>query len=119
MPVRATAAIRIISTTAGVVTFCVLRKMLSLPVSRVIHDDEDTRTVYINRGAPSQPHNLLGRFPVCGCFLVGTRARAAAILTFSALALDGWCNQMALYSARKTHTPFSHSGARAAPWAGD
>jgi len=47
MPVRETAAIRIISTTAGVVTFCVLRKMLSLPVSHVMHD-EDAGTVYIN-----------------------------------------------------------------------
>jgi hypothetical protein len=48
MPVRKTAAIHIISTTAGVVTFWVLRKMLSLPVSRVIHDDEDAGTVYMN-----------------------------------------------------------------------
>jgi hypothetical protein len=48
MPVRETAAIRIISTTAGVVTFYVLRKMLSLSVSRIIHDDEDACTVYMN-----------------------------------------------------------------------
>jgi len=52
MPVRETAAIRIISTTAGVVTFWVLRKMLSLPASRVIRDDEDACTVYINLMAP-------------------------------------------------------------------
>ena len=56
MPVRATAAIRIISTTAGVVTFWILRKMLSLPASRVIYDDEDACTVYINLLAPSQPY---------------------------------------------------------------
>jgi hypothetical protein len=37
MPVKEAAAIRIISTTAGVVTFWVLRKRLSLPASRVIH----------------------------------------------------------------------------------
>ena len=55
MPVRATAAIRIISTTAGVVTFWVLRKMLSLPASRVIRDDADVSTVYINLMASSQP----------------------------------------------------------------
>jgi hypothetical protein len=42
-----------------------------------------------------------------------------APLTFCALASDEWCNQMALYSARKTHTPFSHNGVRAAPWAAD
>ena len=48
MPVRETAAIRIISTTAGVVTFWTLRKMLSLPASRVSRDDEDACTVYIN-----------------------------------------------------------------------
>jgi hypothetical protein len=77
MPVRETAAIRIISTAAGVVTFWVLRKMLSLPVSCVMHDDEDACPVYMNRGAPGQPHNLLGRFPICGYFLVGTRARTA------------------------------------------
>jgi hypothetical protein len=47
MPVRATAAIRIISTTAGVVTFWVLRKMGSFPTSHVIRDDEDVGTVYI------------------------------------------------------------------------
>ena len=46
MPVRETAAIRLISTTAGVVMFWVLRKMLSLPVSRVVRDD-DAGTVYI------------------------------------------------------------------------
>ena len=54
MPVRATAAIRIISTTAGVVTFCVLRKVLSLPTSHVRRDDADACTVYINLMAPSQ-----------------------------------------------------------------
>jgi hypothetical protein len=48
MPVRETAAIRIISTTASVVTLCVLRKMLSLSTSRIIHNDEDAGTVYIN-----------------------------------------------------------------------
>ena len=48
MPVKETAAIRIISTTAGVVTFCILRKMWSLPASRVIHDDKDAGIVYIN-----------------------------------------------------------------------
>jgi hypothetical protein len=58
MPVRETAAIRIISTTAGVVTFYVLRKMLSLSVSRIIHDDEDACTVYMNLMAPSQPHTF-------------------------------------------------------------
>ena len=56
MPVRETAAIRIISTTAGVVTFCILRKMLSLPASCVIRDDEDACTVYINLMAPGQPY---------------------------------------------------------------
>jgi len=55
MPVRETAAIRIISTTAGVVTFWVLRKMLSLPASRVICNDEDACTVYINLMATGQP----------------------------------------------------------------
>ena len=55
MPVRATAVIRILSTTAGVVTFLVLRKMLSLPASRVIRDDVDVCTVYINLIAPGQP----------------------------------------------------------------
>ena len=60
MPVRATAAIRIISTTAGVVTFCVLRKMLSLPASRVIHDDEDVRTVYINPDGTRSTLNTRG-----------------------------------------------------------
>ena len=55
MPVRETAAIRIISTTAGVVTFWVLRKMLSLPASRVIRKDEDACTVYINLMATGQP----------------------------------------------------------------
>ena len=48
MPVRETAAIRIISTTAGVVTFWVLRKILSLPASRVIRDAADACTVYMN-----------------------------------------------------------------------
>jgi hypothetical protein len=48
MPVRETAAIRIISTPAGVVTFCVLRKMWSLSTSRIVHNDEDACTVYMN-----------------------------------------------------------------------
>ena len=48
MPVRETAAIRLISTTTGVVTFWALRKMLSLPVSHVVRDDDDACTVYIN-----------------------------------------------------------------------
>jgi hypothetical protein len=56
MPVRETAAIRIISTTAGVVTFWVLRKMLSLPTSHVRRDDEDAGTVYTNLMVLSQPH---------------------------------------------------------------
>jgi hypothetical protein len=54
MPVRETAAIRIISTTAGIVTFCALSKRLSLSASRVIHDDEGMCTVYINLLAPGQ-----------------------------------------------------------------
>jgi len=48
MSVRETAAIRIFSTTAGVVTFWVLCKMLLLPVSRVLHDDGGAGTVYMN-----------------------------------------------------------------------
>ena len=48
MSVRETAAIRILSTTAGVVTFWVLRKMLSLPASYVVRDDTDAYTVYMN-----------------------------------------------------------------------
>jgi hypothetical protein len=48
MPVRATAVIRILSTTAGVVTFWILRKRLSLPASRVVRDDADACTVYMN-----------------------------------------------------------------------
>ena len=44
MPVRETAAIRIISTIASVVTCWVLRKMLSLPASHVIRDDEGVGT---------------------------------------------------------------------------
>ena len=48
MPVRETAAIRIVCTTAGVVTFWVLRKILSLPASRVVRDDADACTVYMN-----------------------------------------------------------------------
>ena len=46
MPVRETAAICIISTTAGVVTFWVLRKRLSLPTSRVIHVTTRARAQY-------------------------------------------------------------------------
>jgi hypothetical protein len=37
IPVSEAAAIRILSTTVGVVTFWVLRKRLSLPASRVIY----------------------------------------------------------------------------------
>jgi len=48
MLVRARAAIRILSTIAGVVTFWVLRKILSLPAPRIVRDDEDACTVYIN-----------------------------------------------------------------------
>jgi hypothetical protein len=48
MPVRETAAIRIISTIASVVTCWVLRKMLSLPASHVIRDDEGAGIVYMN-----------------------------------------------------------------------
>jgi hypothetical protein len=47
MPVRATAVIRILSTTAGVITFWLLRKILSLPASRVVRDDADACTVYM------------------------------------------------------------------------
>ena len=47
MPVKEAAAIRIISTTAGVVTFWVLRKRVSLRMSRVRRNDEDVCTVYI------------------------------------------------------------------------
>ena len=60
MPVRATAVIRILSTTAGVVTCLVLRKRLSLPASRVIRDDVDVCTVYINLIAPGQPLTRIG-----------------------------------------------------------
>jgi len=56
MPVSEIAAIRIISTTAGAVTFCILRKMLSLPTSHVRRDDEDADTVYTNLMALSQPY---------------------------------------------------------------
>jgi hypothetical protein len=56
MPVKAAAAIRIISTTAGVATFCVLRKIVSLRMSRVRRNDEDVCTVYINLRARSQPY---------------------------------------------------------------
>ncbi len=56
MPVREIAAIRIISTTAGVVTFWALRKMLSLRASRVIRNDEDACTVYINLMTPGQSY---------------------------------------------------------------
>ena len=48
MRVRARAAIRILSTTAGVVTFWVLRKILSLPAPPVVRDDEEAGTVYMN-----------------------------------------------------------------------
>ena len=58
MPVRETAAIRIISTTASAVTFCILHKMLSLPTSHVRHDDKDAGTVYTNLMALSQPYRL-------------------------------------------------------------
>jgi len=47
MPVRETAARRIISTAAGVATFSILRKMLSLPVSRCISNGKDADTVYL------------------------------------------------------------------------
>ena len=56
MPVRRAAAIRIISTAIGVVTFCVLLDMLSLPGSRVRRDDEDVYTVYSILRAPGQAH---------------------------------------------------------------
>jgi hypothetical protein len=48
MPLRETAAIRIVCTTAGIVTFWVLRKVLSLPALRVVRDDADACTVYMN-----------------------------------------------------------------------
>jgi hypothetical protein len=47
MPVKEAAAIRIFSTTARVVTFCVLHKSLSLRIPRVRRNDEDVCTVYI------------------------------------------------------------------------
>ena len=56
MPVRETAAICIISTTAGAVTFCILRKILLLPTSHIRRDAEDAGTVYINLMALSQPY---------------------------------------------------------------
>jgi hypothetical protein len=46
MPGEEAAPIHIISTTAGVVTFCVLRKVLSLPVSRVSPVMARSRTQY-------------------------------------------------------------------------
>jgi len=61
MPVRETAAICIISTTAGVATFWVLRKRLSLLTSCVIHDDEDMCTVYLNLRARGQPNRSTQR----------------------------------------------------------
>jgi hypothetical protein len=48
MPVWEEAAIRLISTAIGVVTFCFLLNALSLPRSRVIRDNEDVPTVYTN-----------------------------------------------------------------------
>ena len=48
MPVRGTAVIRILSTAAGVIIFWVLRKMWLLPAFRVIRDDADASTVYMN-----------------------------------------------------------------------
>jgi hypothetical protein len=48
MPLKETAAIRIVCTTAGVVTFWVLRKVLSLPALRAVPDDADACTVYMN-----------------------------------------------------------------------
>jgi len=48
MPVREAAVIRILSTTAGVITFWVLRKILSLPAPRGVRDNEDASTVYMN-----------------------------------------------------------------------
>jgi len=56
MPIRETAAIRILSTTASVVTLYALRKRLLLSVSHVIHNDEGMCTVYINLMAPGQPY---------------------------------------------------------------
>jgi hypothetical protein len=46
MPVKEVAAIRIFSTTARVVTFCVLRKSLPLHMSRVIHVTARARAQY-------------------------------------------------------------------------
>ena len=65
MPVRETAAIHIISTIAGAVTFCILHKMLSLPTSYVRHDDKDAGTVYINLVALSQPYRSTERPSRC------------------------------------------------------
>jgi hypothetical protein len=48
MPVREIAAIRIVCPTAGVITFWVLRKIWSLPTPRVVRDDADAYTVYMN-----------------------------------------------------------------------
>jgi len=48
MPVRKAAAIRIISTTIGVLTFCFLLNMSLLETSRIRYDDEDVDTVYRN-----------------------------------------------------------------------
>jgi hypothetical protein len=58
MPVRATAVIRILSTTAGVVTLWVLRKMWSFPMSYAIRDDEDACRVYTNLRAHGQLRGL-------------------------------------------------------------
>jgi len=48
MPVRKAAAIRIIFTTIGVLTFCFLLNMSLLETSRVRCDGEDVDTVYLN-----------------------------------------------------------------------
>jgi hypothetical protein len=56
MPVKDVAAIHIISTTAGVVTFCVLCKMVSLSTFRVRRNDEDVYTVYMNLMVYSQAY---------------------------------------------------------------
>jgi hypothetical protein len=57
MPVTEAAAIRIISTIAGMVTCCVLRKMLSLPASRVRGNDGDVCTVYMHLMVYSQAYH--------------------------------------------------------------
>ena len=48
MPVRKAAAIGIISTTVGVITFCFLLNMSLFETSRVRGDGEDVGTVYLN-----------------------------------------------------------------------